>query len=167
MYRPLVKEFRQSIVRAVLNRSRVTINNTTNANGFRSISSNTIISKRFVQNNLSGLHLNKFISPTSSLLIKKFCTKNETDEELNIEESENPEYSQNHLPATVAIPEVWPHLPVIATKRNPVFPRFMKILEVSIKKYQIWYIYVLETSLLYYYILDNESHANRTDKKKG
>lgn len=35
------------------------------------------------------------------------------------------------LPATVAIPEVWPHLPVIATRRNPVFPRFMKIIEVS------------------------------------
>lgn len=37
----------------------------------------------------------------------------------------------NQLPATVAIPEVWPHLPVIAAKRNPVFPRFMKILEVT------------------------------------
>lgn len=38
----------------------------------------------------------------------------------------------HHLPATVAIPEVWPHVPVIATRRNPVFPRFMKILEVFI-----------------------------------
>lgn len=38
---------------------------------------------------------------------------------------------QTQLPATVAIPEVWPHLPLIATRRNPVFPRFMKILEVS------------------------------------
>uniref|UniRef100_A0A2M4BCC6 Lon protease homolog, mitochondrial n=1 Tax=Anopheles marajoara TaxID=58244 RepID=A0A2M4BCC6_9DIPT len=37
----------------------------------------------------------------------------------------------NQLPATVAIPEVWPHLPVIATKRNPVFPKFMKILEIT------------------------------------
>lgn len=36
------------------------------------------------------------------------------------------------LPATVAIPEVWPHLPVIATRRNPVFPRFMKIIEVTL-----------------------------------
>lgn len=36
----------------------------------------------------------------------------------------------SHLPATVAVPEVWPHLPVIATRRNPVFPRFMKIIEV-------------------------------------
>lgn len=38
----------------------------------------------------------------------------------------------SQLPATVAIPEVWPHLPVIATRRNPVFPRFMKIIEVSL-----------------------------------
>ena len=37
----------------------------------------------------------------------------------------------SHLPATVAIPEVWPHLPLIATRRNPVFPRFMKIIEIS------------------------------------
>lgn len=42
------------------------------------------------------------------------------------------EYGNDHqLPATVAVPEVWPHLPLLATRRNPVFPRFMKILEVS------------------------------------
>lgn len=35
------------------------------------------------------------------------------------------------LPATVAVPEVWPHVPLLATHRNPVFPRFMKIMEVS------------------------------------
>lgn len=35
------------------------------------------------------------------------------------------------LPATVAVPEVWPHVPLLTTHRNPVFPRFMKILEVS------------------------------------
>lgn len=34
------------------------------------------------------------------------------------------------LPATVAVPEVWPHLPVIAMTGPPVFPRFMKIIEV-------------------------------------
>lgn len=35
------------------------------------------------------------------------------------------------LPATVAVPEVWPHLPVIAISRNIVFPRFIKLIEVS------------------------------------
>lgn len=56
----------------------------------------------------------------------------EEDPEVMAEEAATDGYIQTHLPATVAIPEVWPHLPVIATKRNPVFPRFMKILEVSI-----------------------------------
>lgn len=35
------------------------------------------------------------------------------------------------LPATVVVPEVWPHLPLIAVNRNPVFPRFIKLIEVS------------------------------------
>jgi Lon-like ATP-dependent protease len=35
------------------------------------------------------------------------------------------------LPATVIVPEVWPHVPVIAINRNPVFPRFIKLLELS------------------------------------
>ena len=34
------------------------------------------------------------------------------------------------LPATVVVPEVWPHVPLIAVNRNPVFPRFIKLLEV-------------------------------------
>lgn len=36
------------------------------------------------------------------------------------------------LPATVAVPEVWPHLPVIAISRNIVFPRFIKLIEVNL-----------------------------------
>lgn len=39
------------------------------------------------------------------------------------------------LPATVAVPEVWPHLPVIAISRNIVFPRFIKLIEVSFSTY--------------------------------
>ncbi|XP_071643706.1 lon protease homolog, mitochondrial isoform X2 [Temnothorax longispinosus] len=35
------------------------------------------------------------------------------------------------LPATVVVPEVWPHVPVIAINRNPVFPRFIKLIEIS------------------------------------
>ncbi|XP_022231163.2 lon protease homolog, mitochondrial isoform X2 [Drosophila obscura] len=37
----------------------------------------------------------------------------------------------SNLPATVAVPDVWPHVPLLAMRRNPLFPRFMKILEVS------------------------------------
>lgn len=43
---------------------------------------------------------------------------------------ETPLFNQ-HLPATVAVPEVWPQVPVIAINRNPVFPRFIKLLEIS------------------------------------
>ncbi|XP_018360469.1 PREDICTED: lon protease homolog, mitochondrial-like, partial [Trachymyrmex cornetzi] len=35
------------------------------------------------------------------------------------------------LPATVVVPEVWPHVPVIAINRNPVFPRFIKLIEIG------------------------------------
>lgn len=68
---------------------------------------------------------------------KFFSTKGKGDEEadaIEVEtEVESPaDFIHTHLPATVAIPEVWPYLPCIATSRNPVFPRFMKILEVSL-----------------------------------
>ena len=36
------------------------------------------------------------------------------------------------LPATMTVPDIWPNVPVIAVNRNPVFPRFIKIVEVSI-----------------------------------
>lgn len=66
-----------------------------------------------------------------------FCSQRKSDEEDDPESSLNENLYQNHLPATVAIPEVWPHVPVIAMKRNPVFPRFMKILEVIFIKNEI------------------------------
>ena len=52
-------------------------------------------------------------------------------EEVEVEPEPTSDFVHTHLPATVAIPEVWPYLPCIATSRNPVFPRFMKILEAS------------------------------------
>ncbi|XP_055700250.1 lon protease homolog, mitochondrial isoform X2 [Phlebotomus papatasi] len=63
---------------------------------------------------------------------KRFCTNRAADSDSDEVPEEAPEdILSTHLPATVAIPEVWPHLPVIATRRNPVFPRFMKIIEVT------------------------------------
>lgn len=35
------------------------------------------------------------------------------------------------LPATVVVPDVWPHVPLIAVNRNPLFPRFIKLIDVS------------------------------------
>ncbi|XP_036325677.1 lon protease homolog, mitochondrial-like isoform X1 [Rhagoletis pomonella] len=70
---------------------------------------------------------------TMTINSRKYCTNRKKDEEEDLE-VETSEYIVNkgpQLPATVAVPEVWPHLPLLATRRNPVFPRFMKILEVS------------------------------------
>lgn len=66
-----------------------------------------------------------------SVYSRALCNRKKEDEEA----AEDAEYIVNkdpQLPATVAVPEVWPHVPLLATRRNPVFPRFMKILEVSI-----------------------------------
>lgn len=35
------------------------------------------------------------------------------------------------LPATINIPDEWSQVPVVAVSRNPVFPKFIKIIEVS------------------------------------
>lgn len=62
------------------------------------------------------------------LCSRNFCAKRTDDE---IDEPNEYVNKEPQLPATVAVPEVWPHVPLLATRRNPVFPRFMKILEVS------------------------------------
>lgn len=50
-----------------------------------------------------------------------------------------PPLFSSQLPATVAVPEVWPQVPVIAINRNPVFPKFIKLLEVrNIKIYNVF-----------------------------
>lgn len=93
-------------------------------------------SKNFIRtrNNLWELRKSN-ASALTAFSSRYFSTKKDENDEI-IEEAEETlsDITNNNptsLPATVAIPEVWPHLPVIATKRNPVFPRFMKIIEVS------------------------------------
>ena len=39
--------------------------------------------------------------------------------------------NSNTVPATQTVPDVWPILPVIALNKHPVFPKFIKIVEVS------------------------------------
>lgn len=46
--------------------------------------------------------------------------------------SSNDDYTSQHsLPATVVVPEEWSNLPLVAINRTPLFPRFIKIVEVS------------------------------------
>ncbi|XP_037791211.1 lon protease homolog, mitochondrial-like [Penaeus monodon] len=54
------------------------------------------------------------------------------DEEGTGEAAEGP--MMHTLPATMMVPDVWPRVPVIAISRHPVFPRFIKIIEISDKE---------------------------------
>ncbi|XP_015112248.1 lon protease homolog, mitochondrial isoform X2 [Diachasma alloeum] len=66
--------------------------------------------------------------------IRQFSTKKPSDDpppETEAAEAEAPEPYPATLPATVVVPEVWPHVPLIAISRNPVFPRFIKLIELT------------------------------------
>ncbi|EAT41940.1 AAEL006474-PA [Aedes aegypti] len=78
----------------------------------------------------SNVPMRNALCSVQVLASRSYCAKRDPDDDETVPEPEPVQFS-SQLPATVAIPEVWPHLPVIATKRNPVFPRFMKILEVT------------------------------------
>lgn len=104
----------------------------------RTIDLNVSNKKHQFLNGVSAFNLHRLsvISSATTLCQKHyFSTKGKGDEEAlgdeEIEVEKLSDFVHTHLPATVAIPEVWPHLPCVATSRNPLFPRFMKILEVS------------------------------------
>lgn len=44
-----------------------------------------------------------------------------------------PAHNKIHAIAPVTIPDNFPEVPILAIARNPIFPRFVKILEVSLK----------------------------------
>ncbi|XP_034195824.2 lon protease homolog, mitochondrial [Osmia lignaria lignaria] len=62
--------------------------------------------------------------------VRFFATKRSDKDATN---GNNEDYLSDppSLPATVVVPEVWPHVPVIAINRNPVFPRFIKLIELT------------------------------------
>ncbi|XP_043647170.1 lon protease homolog, mitochondrial isoform X1 [Drosophila teissieri] len=71
----------------------------------------------------------------ANLMVQRFYSRkrDDSDEDL-MSESQGPELMSDRdpqLPATVAVPDVWPHVPLLAMRKNPLFPRFMKIVEVS------------------------------------
>ncbi|XP_078052685.1 lon protease homolog, mitochondrial isoform X2 [Augochlora pura] len=63
--------------------------------------------------------------------IRSFSTKKYNDRDSSNDSNGNHGDDPASLPATVVVPEVWPHVPVIAINRNPVFPRFIKLIELS------------------------------------
>ncbi|CAK1542377.1 unnamed protein product [Leptosia nina] len=77
--------------------------------------------------------VNGYVTLHQAIHVKQYSTGNKNDpEEEEVEEvkEETPLFT-SQLPATVAVPEVWPQVPVIAINRNPVFPRFIKLIEIS------------------------------------
>ncbi|XP_017072416.1 lon protease homolog, mitochondrial isoform X2 [Drosophila eugracilis] len=71
----------------------------------------------------------------ANLMLQRFYSRkrDDSDEDL-MSEGQGPELMSDRdsqLPATVAVPDVWPHVPLLAMRKNPLFPRFMKIVEVS------------------------------------
>lgn len=84
--------------------------------------------------------------------VKLYSTGNKNDppeEEAEIKD-DTPIFS-SHLPATVAVPEVWPQVPVIAINRNPVFPRFIKLIEVCLD-FLVLNLFKLVQSALSYFL---------------
>ncbi|XP_018567011.1 lon protease homolog, mitochondrial isoform X2 [Anoplophora glabripennis] len=84
-----------------------------------------------LQNNSSFcLFRRDFLNLRALSNLRYFTTKSSdgSDDDRPVTEEE-PLHPQ--LPATVAVPEVWPHVPVIAISRNLVFPRFIKLIELS------------------------------------
>ncbi|XP_076646495.1 lon protease homolog, mitochondrial isoform X2 [Halictus rubicundus] len=63
--------------------------------------------------------------------IRSFATKKFNDRDPPGESDGDQIDDPASLPATVVVPEVWPHVPVIAINRNPVFPRFIKLIELN------------------------------------
>lgn len=63
---------------------------------------------------------------------------NKKDSEYWSDEDYENEYSDfsddENLPATDTVPDVWKDVPLIAVRRHPVFPKFMKVIEVETKK---------------------------------
>lgn len=67
----------------------------------------------------------------ANLMVQRFYSRKRDDSNGDIIMGPDLMSDQDtHLPATVAVPDVWPHVPLLAMRKNPLFPRFMKIVEV-------------------------------------
>ncbi|XP_016998097.2 lon protease homolog, mitochondrial isoform X2 [Drosophila takahashii] len=71
----------------------------------------------------------------ANMMVQRFYSRKRDDSDEDVmSEGHGPELMSDRdpqLPATVAVPDVWPHVPLLAMRKNPLFPRFMKIVEVS------------------------------------
>lgn len=94
---------------------------------------------RHTQNSMlqyfNEVRLLRFKGVTSVMQTQRFFSRKNGDSEDDMMAEGEPELllpdRDSQLPATVAVPDVWPHVPMLAMRRNPLFPRFMKIVEVG------------------------------------
>lgn len=128
-----ISNFRTVLSRSIINKTRcITCSNfsTVHITNRNIASHSTFLTKNICYR--VHQNTNQFMKINALINVRPFGSKGESDADNNssgADDIDSVDY-QSQLPATVAIPEVWPNLPVIATKRNPIFPRFMKILEV-------------------------------------
>lgn len=95
------------------------------------INSYSNIYSRFLVLNKNRTLLNRIHLDQTATAFRYYCAGKKNGDS-NDRKSSDEEYNAQ-LPATVAVPDVWPHLPVIAISRNIVFPRFIKLVEVKFK----------------------------------
>ncbi|KAJ3665952.1 hypothetical protein Zmor_001414 [Zophobas morio] len=74
------------------------------------------------------LSRNNYFNAAIGVGVRFFSSKDDSDGDGRPPEEDT---YNTQLPATVAVPEVWPHVPVIAISRNIVFPRFIKLIELT------------------------------------
>jgi ATP-dependent Lon protease len=107
----------------------------------RPISSLNITSSYILPKNLLAQHLQRRTVPSAFALSRSFSSQKPPNDDGNEAAAappaepeaavEDENYPSHHsLPTTIVVPEVWPNVPVIAVNRNPVFPRFIKMIEV-------------------------------------
>lgn len=107
-------------------------------NAFK-VASHTKPVQRLCYSGVSGARGARICSYSSSYLStskqvgfgRYFSTNKSDPPEEDPESTDETPLFSSQLPATVAVPEVWPQVPIIAINRNPVFPRFIKLIEVS------------------------------------
>ena len=76
--------------------------------------------------------VNKSASASASLIIRRYCEKKDDVDEVPEEPAAmHPEPGISGALTSMTVPEIWPQVPVIAISRNPVFPRFIKIVEIT------------------------------------
>eukprot|EP00092_Neocalanus_flemingeri_P058789 GFUD01070166.1.p1 GENE.GFUD01070166.1~~GFUD01070166.1.p1 ORF type:complete len:583 (+),score=168.38 GFUD01070166.1:52-1800(+) len=74
---------------------------------------------------LTSLPQLKYVAP--SIALPKYFSSNPNDDEPLYD----PEDGGPSVPSTVTVPDEWPVVPIIAVNRHPVFPKFIKIIEVN------------------------------------